>query len=153
MLEGLLSFERVLAVLGIVLFAVLVLAFVMFVFQKRSVNGLLPFFLLPIVMIGFPGIKKISYENGKIELETALVRAEQNPNDKVAQEGLRAAVEKVAPRASDDPKTNVLVARAFRKLGQPERALAHAETAVRKDPNLLDARALRAQLQREARHP
>ena len=151
--EGLLSFEKVLAVLGIIFFAVLLLTFVAFVFQKRSVTGLLPFFVVQVVMIGFPGIQKVSYDHGKIELETALTRAEQNPNDRGAQDQLRVAVNKVAPRASDDAKTNVLVAKAFKQLGQPQRALEHTEAAVRKDPNLLEAHKLQTELRRELPHP
>jgi tetratricopeptide (TPR) repeat protein len=152
MFEGLHSYEKLLAILGIVLFAVLVFALITYVLQRRGIGTLLPFFLVPLVMVGFPGIQKISYENGKLVLERALAKVEQNPNDAAARAQLQASVEKVAPRAGTDPTSNLPLARAYQKLGQPERALEKADSAVRADPRSREALDLQRTLKREVRH-
>jgi hypothetical protein len=119
MFRGLYPYEAVLMVLGIILFAVLSLALVMCVFQKRGVTTLLASYILPVVMIGFPAIQKVSYERGKIELDRALERVDRHPADRAARAHLRSKVEQIAPRAATDPKARLAAQRAYQKLGPP----------------------------------
>ena len=139
MLEGLYPYEKLLAVLGTILFVVLAVALLVYVFQRRGVATLLPFFLLPIAMIGFPGIQKISYENGKLELEKALARLERDSDDSASRAQLRASVEKIAPRTATDPETSLTTARALTKLGEPERALRSVQPALEAQPTRREA--------------
>ena len=57
--EGLYPGETVLLILGIVLFVVLIFAFVYQLTRQRSLGPLLGFFVVPIVMIGYPSIRSI----------------------------------------------------------------------------------------------
>ncbi len=148
MFEGLYPYEKLLAVLGTALFVVLAVVLLVYVFQRRGVSTLLPFFLLPVVMIGFPGIQKVSYENGKLELEKALAGFERSSNDSASRAQLRASVEKIAPRTATDPKASLTAARAFAKLGEPDRALRSVRPSLEAQPTRREA----LDLQRELLH-
>jgi hypothetical protein len=58
---GLFWYEIVLLALGVMLFVVLLNALRSALAAGRSYAGLLPFFMLTIVMVGYPSIKSIQY--------------------------------------------------------------------------------------------
>jgi len=66
--RGLYPGEVVLLILGIVLFVVLVIAFFYQLTHQRSLAALLGFFI-PVVMIGYPTITSIQYENGVLTVQ------------------------------------------------------------------------------------
>jgi len=146
MFEGLYSYEKVLMVLGIVLFALLAGALVVFIVQKRRLGPLYPFFLLPLVMIGFPAFQKISYENGKLSMEKYVRQVADNPKDEQARVNLQASIGKIEPRAAADPKAGLMVARAFQSLNEPQRALAQVDSVLRVNPRMPQALQLRTTL-------
>jgi hypothetical protein len=148
MLVGLYPYEKLLAVLGTILFGSLVVVLLVYVFQRRAVTALLPFFLVSVVMIGFPGIQKVSYDNGKLELERALASYEQRPNDAVSRARLAATVDKVAPRIASDPQGSLVAARALTKLDQPERAIRTVQPALEAQPTRREALELQRELVR-----
>jgi hypothetical protein len=148
MFEGLYPFERVLMVLGIILFALAAFAFVTFVVQKRRLGPLLAFFLLPVLMIGFPAVQKISYDNGKLTFEMNLRRFLENPGDPKARTDLQASVEKMAGRSAADPQTGLMVAQAFQALDMPQRALTQVDSVLRVNPRLPEAMVMREELTR-----
>jgi hypothetical protein len=77
--EGLQNYEFILLVLGILLFFVLLFLLIFCVVKNRSIKPLLLFFVLSLVMIGFPGIQKIKFEQAGIEFEKAAKEALNNP--------------------------------------------------------------------------
>ena len=60
MLDGLYSCESVLMVLGIAMFVLLVMAVMLYVYQRRRITALLPSVMMPGVMIGCPAFQKVS---------------------------------------------------------------------------------------------
>ena len=64
--HGLYNYEIVLMVAGILFFIFLVLLLAYLVVKGKEYKQMLAFFVFPVIMIGFPGVKKISYDNGKI---------------------------------------------------------------------------------------
>ncbi len=149
MFEGLYLYEIVLLVLGIVLFGLLVVVLVVYVSQKRGLTALLPFFMMPVLMIGFPAFQKIRFADGQLELEKRTRKVAENPGDEKARAELKASLERVASRPTSDPKANLTAARAYKALGQPERALAKVDSALRLNPRLSEAARLKAELERE----
>jgi tetratricopeptide (TPR) repeat protein len=67
--QNLCPHESILMILGIVLFAALIFAFIWSVVKEKKFAILLPFFLLPVIMVGYPSLGTIRYENNKFELE------------------------------------------------------------------------------------
>jgi ribosomal protein S15P/S13E len=121
--DGLYLGEVVLLVLGVVLFGVLIFAFVYQLRRQRSLKSLIAFFLLSIVMIGYPSIKSIQYKDGAVTLEKLSKELAENPNDEKARKALDEKVKTVAPRvAKSSPEDAVKVAQAQFDLGREEEA-------------------------------
>src|SRR5215510_13369899 len=87
--DGLYGYEIVMLVLGSVLFIALLTALVMLIARGRSFGKLLPFFALPIVMIGFPGLKSIEVSKDGLKLERVTRELLKNPTDKGLRDALR----------------------------------------------------------------
>src|SRR6266704_212438 len=66
-LNGLYGYEVIMLFLGVILFLVLIFILLRSVVKDQPWGKLVPFFLVPIFMIGFPAFKKISYDDGKVE--------------------------------------------------------------------------------------
>ena len=143
MFEGLYLYEIVLLFLGVILFLVLVFILVYYVLKRRAIKGLLLFFPIPIVMIGFPGIEKIRFDNGIIEIEKSAERLEQNPADTTARSALRAHVAELEQRPVTDPSTLVSVARAHAATGDTLKAMAYVDSALKANPNFQEALTLK----------
>jgi hypothetical protein len=76
--EGIYDYQLILLALGVLLFVVLLFLLIFSVVKKRPLKGLFLFFILPIIMIGFPAIQKISFQNLSDELDKAVKVAEKN---------------------------------------------------------------------------
>ena len=81
MFAGLYLGEIVLLVLGVVLFVVLLGALRKALAAGRSYAGLLPFFLVTIVMIGYPSIKSLQYKDGMLQIENDTATVESPTAD------------------------------------------------------------------------
>ena len=100
MFDGLHSYEIVLMVLGITMFILLSAMFVIYVSQRRKPTALLPFFALPVIMIGFPAFQKISFGKDVVTVEKLVDAVEKNPNDSNA----RAQLEEPLRRSLHAPR-------------------------------------------------
>jgi hypothetical protein len=148
MFDGLHSYEIVLMVLGIVMFVLLAAVLVLYVCQRRKPTTLLPFFMLPVVMIGFPAFQKISFANDVVSVEKAAEKLAENPADAKARTQLVETVKQVEQRPTSDPRVNLTLARAYKSLGQRDRALDRVNSALRANPHLPEATRLREELRR-----
>jgi len=143
MFDGLHSYEVVLMVLGIVMFVMLAAVMLLYVYRERKLTALLPFFMLPVVMIGFPAFQKISFGKDVVSVEKALATVEDHPGDTKAREQLEESVKHVAQRPTTDSKVNLTLARAYKALGQRDRALDRVNSALKVNPRLPEATRLR----------
>src|SRR5690242_15523176 len=149
--DGIPGYDKILILLGIVLFVMLAFAFVLLLLTKKGkVTVLLPFFLLPIIMIGFPSIK--SFKGGGIEVDVQTLQektttVENNPNDEAARSNLQAAVQKAQTLVTtNDASAEVAegIARGNAALGNTDRAVEWASVAVKKAPDSEAAKMLLA---------
>jgi len=148
MLDGLHSYEVVLMFLGIVMFVIVAAILVLYVYQRRKPTTLLPFFMLPVVMIGFPAFQKISFANDVVSVEKAAEKVAENPGDTKARAQLAESVKNVSQRPTTDPKVNLTLARAYKALGQPERGLERVNSALKINQHLPKETRLREDLRR-----
>src|SRR5437870_13652772 len=79
--EGLQFYEVVLLGLGVVFFFVLVVILVVLVSQNRNIKPLFLFFVVPVLMIGFPAISKIKFDQNGLELDKTTRALIQNPSN------------------------------------------------------------------------
>jgi tetratricopeptide (TPR) repeat protein len=124
--DGLYGYEILLATLGTLLFVLMIPMLLRQVWRDKPYGGLLMFFILPVGMIGFPGIKSFQYQKGVISLEKDAHDLRQNPTDAALRQKVAQQVEEVGSRPSNDPDTKTKVAQAQFDLGNHQAA----ETAV-----------------------
>ena len=148
MFEGLHSYEVVLMVMGIVMFVMLAALMFLYVYRERKPTTLLPFFMLPVVMIGFPAFQKISFANDVVTIEKNVEKLAENPGDANARRQLAETVKQVEQRPIKDPNTNLTLARAHKALGQVDRAAERVDSALKGNPHLSEAIRLRNELHR-----
>jgi hypothetical protein len=148
MFDGLHSYEILLMVLGIVMFVMLAVVMFLYVSRDRKLTTLFPLFLLPLVMIGFPAIQKISFGNSVLSLEKAVETLDRNPSDPRARAELAERVRLVAQRPTTDPKVNLTLALAYKALGQRDQAVERVQSALKVNPHLSEAIRLDEELRR-----
>jgi hypothetical protein len=134
-LDGLHFYEVVLLGCGVAFFIVLLFAFMRYVVKGKAVGGLFPFFLIPLVMIGFPGIQKIQFDKAKIEIETKSKEVEAQPANTQARKELEVKLESVSQRTKGDPQTAITLAKGYAALGKTDQGLDWAVKAAEEKPN------------------
>ena len=136
-------------VLGVVLFLVLIFILLRSVVKDQPWGKMLPFFLIPIFMIGFPSFQKLSYDDGKIELDKATHSVSENPTDTASREKAEAAIREVEGRGQRDAGALVALANAHWALGNYDSCqqlivkaadLSSTDTAVRRQIGVLQSK-------------
>lgn len=138
LLEGLYAFELILLLCGIVLFVIMARGLWMKLPNAVPASNWIGF-VIAIVMMGYPSIQKISYEDGKLTIEKF---GQNQPQDPAQKEILAKAVAKVEARGPRDQRNLTLLARGRAALGEGEQALAIAAEAARLPDGDKDAKGL-----------
>ncbi len=106
MLDGLELYEILMLGLGSLLFLVLLTILIIFVAQKREFKtAFLLFFIVPIVMIAWPGLEKIQINKDGVNLSKAVEEYEKEKTPE-NEKKLVAAVEDASKRDVDDIDVN-----------------------------------------------
>lgn len=137
--DGLLLYEWVLLVLGIILFFVLVIAFFYQLKRNGSIGALLGFFLLPIAMIGYPSIQSIQYKDGLVSIDKTTRDLQSAPTDPKLRSQLEQEVAKSSARPTTDATSLTLLAKAEYALGHEQAATAKLQQALQSSPKLPQA--------------
>jgi hypothetical protein len=106
----------------------------------------LPFFGIPLVMIGYPSIKSVQYKDGVISIEKATRTLEQDPQNAAAREELQKKVAEIQARPSSDVTKATTVARGMFALGDSSGAALRLQAVLEKAPDATDARDLKKQI-------
>lgn len=151
MLQGLYLYEIILMITGGILFLALVFALVWNVVKGKNIVSLLPFFFLPIVMIGWTAIKSVSYDNGKIDIEKTANELIKNPADTALQKKLEKTVAAFDnTRATNDPVALNNISKAYYALGKYDDASVYNQKALSINPGLPQAINLKAGIEKQA---
>ena len=142
--DGLFLHEIILMVLGVLLFLVLLVGLVYYIFKREPIRKLWLFFPFPIVMIGYSSIQKISFEDGKVEIEKYTAQLENNPADSTAREELREILAIVESRNPDEVDNKLLIGEAYSALGENDKAQQYASDVLTKDSTHEGAKELKA---------
>ncbi len=108
------SYEMILVIMAIPLFLILIFLLIWCVIKKRAITALLPFFLLPIIMVAYPAIKSVKVGNividntSQVEKLTGIVS--NNPGDTVAVAKLKNAVVQLKNTKGVEQSGNALLA-------------------------------------------
>jgi tetratricopeptide (TPR) repeat protein len=126
---------------------VFIFAFLYQLFHQRSVAALLGFFILPIVMIGYPSIKSIQYKDGVISVEKTTDQLLANPADAQSRQALEQQVQQIASRPPASANDSVTLAKAQFALGHEEAAAQNLQKALQAKPGLPEALALKSKME------
>jgi tetratricopeptide (TPR) repeat protein len=144
--DGLYPYEVAMLVAGTLMFLALLFAFVFYLVKAKPLSKLLPFFVIPILMIGFPSIKSFRLQGDLIVIEKMTRQVEQNPADKSSREQLAGAVQRLSVRPLSNPKTLTAMAHAQLLLGDDTSARTTLDKALKADPNSAEARQLKKRI-------
>lgn len=137
LLDGILLYELILMILGAMLALAGIFILIYGVLKKETnVPLLVTIFLVAIIMIGFPAIKSIEFQEGVLRIEKESKKLEENPRDTAAQKALLQALNDIAPKRAEQSSVALsTVAKAQETLGNYETAAQTAEQAAKLDPN------------------
>jgi len=133
--EGILLYEIILLVLGVLFFLVLLFSLVYCVIKKRSIKTLIPFFVISVIMMGWPSIQKIGFLNNLANIEKYQQELKQNPADSTVREELIKSLAKIEKRPILNPATFVKLADAYAVIGDTIKALNYVDKALNKNPD------------------
>jgi hypothetical protein len=144
---GLYFYEIVLLVLGIVLFLTMLVALIVSLLKGNSIAPLVMFFVISIVMIAFPSIAKVRFDEHGVEIDKATNEVVQNPSNPQAKAKLQNLLATSTDRANSSPQRLLEIARAQAALGKKESALQNVDQALKIDPRLNAAKDLKGRLE------
>jgi len=87
--DGLHLYEIVLLVLGALFFLLLVVTLIVFVIKNRSIKPLLFFFLISVLMMGFPAVSKVKFDKDGVEIDKITRELADNPSNVAAKTKLK----------------------------------------------------------------
>jgi hypothetical protein len=134
--DGLYFYEIVLLVCGVVFFIALLVALLWMVFSNKNYKGLLPFFVLPIAMIGYTSIQSIQIQKGVVSLNLDTKSLLSNPGNPSARAALQTEVSGIQSRPIGDPTALATLAKAQYALGDDNQAESNVAAALKSAPTL-----------------
>ena len=135
--NGLLPFEIILLIMGVIIFLVLLFLLVWSVMKRRAIVTLLPFFLLPVVLVGYPSIQSVQFKDNGLTIQKYTRVVNNDPSDTAARNKLSEALIKFknSNRTQQNADALATVAGAQLALGKLDAASLTVQKAVQLDPN------------------
>ncbi|WP_183575609.1 hypothetical protein HDF18_17045 [Mucilaginibacter sp. X5P1] len=150
MLQGLYLYEVILMIGGSILFLVLIFLLIWDVIKGKNIASLLPFFLFPIIMIGWSTIKSISYSNGTIDIQKTADSLAKNPADTTLQVKLEKSVAAFdTTRATKDTVALNAISKAYYALGKYTDATRYNQKTLAINPNMQSAINLKTGIEKQ----
>ncbi|MFY0630374.1 MAG: hypothetical protein JXR05_08330 [Flavobacteriaceae bacterium] len=134
LLNNLYIYEIVLLFLGVFLFMILCGVLVYYVVKKENIKKLLFFFMIPIIMIGYPSIQEIQIEKDKIAISKYKEQIRENPNDSTAIEKTEELIGSLEGRAKTTEDI-VRISEAYLLIDKPRQAIDLVDRALVKEKN------------------
>jgi len=147
LLDGLYLYEITLLILGTLLFLVLIVLLIVKVVTRQPIKVLIPFFIIPILMIGFPGIEQFNFMNGMAELKTKINRAIDEPENEALMAEIQESVERYSARPVRNPQNLIIIGEAYEILDRSDEAKNVANTVLDKQPDFSPAIQLRERIE------
>ncbi len=130
---GLYGYECVMLVCGFTLFVFALAAITVLIVQRRSFKAVSALFLIAIVLMGFPGIAAVKFNDGALEIEALRHQAPGSLTPQQQAEYTK-TLASVAQRSAGLPQLQAKIADGYRVLGDTNRAYALAQSVLAQDP-------------------
>lgn len=135
-------YEIVLLFLGIFLFMLLCVALAYLLYKGENIKKLLYFFVVSIIMIGYPSIQEIQIENDKIAFTKYKEQVRDNPNDTTALANLEKLLPTIESR-SKSPDDLIQLSEAYVLTENSQKAIEVAEKGIKKEATINESETLR----------
>ncbi len=145
--DGLHSYEILMLVAGCLLFLASLVLMVVSGSTGKPIGKLIPFFVVSIVMIGFPSYENIEISKNGVKLKKATEALLQNPTDPALRQETSNVVGKLADRPIQDPAVATTIARAQLALGDNDSAENRVNKILQAAPQNLEAVQLKARIE------
>ncbi len=145
--DGMYFYEIIALVGGVLLFLVLLAALLRKVFTNQPFAALLPFFMVSVIMIGFPSWSSVKMSDGVIEIDKQTHDLQANPDDAALRSSLQSNVNNLSARPFKSAQTVATLAAAQFALGQEEQAKQNLDKALATDPTVKTAQELKAKVE------
>jgi len=145
--DGLHLYEVALAAAGVLLFFVLLALLVRQVWMQRPYGGLLVFFALPVVMIGWPSIQKVQISSDSVSLEKNIATLQQNPKDATLRTKVEEQLKQLTARPISNTAIVTTIARAQLELGDQAASEATVDKALAVAPKAAGLLEVKNQIQ------
>jgi len=139
-LQGLHLYEILLMILGVILF------FRVLFLMKSSPKSAAAYFIVSAIFIGWPSVKSIEFGKITVELNNQTEELLKNPTDTATRQAVAENLKKIEGRSSSDPHIATIIARAQFATGNETAAEANLNQALKADPKLPEALALRQKI-------
>ncbi|MCH8303741.1 MAG: hypothetical protein IIB94_01275 [Candidatus Marinimicrobia bacterium] len=141
---GLKIYEIVMMVSGVLLFITTLTALVYSQFKNKPILRLIPFFIISIIMIGFPAYRSIKFGNFSVEMAENLSRFKADTSDTAAYKELVNSVMRFDEFQNIGPSELTMFAEVSAITGDTNRAVLLLDSALRYEPTFKDAMILRS---------
>lgn len=143
--DGLYFHELVLLGLGILLFITILILLIIFAVQKRRLRELILFFFVSIIMIGYPSIQKIVYDNGVVTIEKYSKTDAQSPPDSDRQSKMEVTLRKIERRPTSNSGALLDFGKVQAMLGDTVKAEKLVNRALLISPDFSEAQRLKSE--------
>jgi hypothetical protein len=128
------AMEFVMMMMGIVIFLVLVFLLIWKAMKNQPYAMLLIAFLIPTVLVGFPAIQSIKFDNWTLQIDKYAAQVAKNPSDTAARIQLKKEITDLQgdPRTENNPEALATLATSHLALGN----LSSADSAIKKAEEL-----------------
>lgn len=147
MLDGMYLYEIVLLIGGAILFLAAVIVLLRQVFTNHSYKGLMPLFLIAVLMMGFPAVSAVKFGKDLLEIDKQTHQLQEHPDDQATRAALSSNIKALSGRPIKDPQTITTLAQAQFALGEDQQAKEKVEQALAANPSLTAAKDLKAKIE------
>jgi len=144
--DGLYSYEVILLVLGAFFFVVLVVLLAVLVAKGRPYGKMAGFFVFPLIMMGFPGLKSVEFKDGVVSIERLTRDLQQNPTDGAKRAELKQKLNELKTRPATDPAAIASIGSAQFALGEHKAAEETLQRVITKAPQLPQVQELKKRI-------
>src|SRR5690554_1591041 len=103
--DGLSLSEVLMFIMGGLLFLVLLFLIILFALRNKPLKPLLLFFIVPLIMLGWPSIAKIKIDASGVDLVKTLERLEDSPDDPALQAEVERNLAELESKPISSPET------------------------------------------------
>ncbi len=147
MLDGMYLYEIVLLIGGAILFLAAVIVLLRQVFTNHSYKGLMPLFLIAVLMMGFPAVSAVKFGKDLLEIDKQTHQLQEHPDDQATRAALSSNIKALSGRPIKDPQTITTLAQAQFALGEDQQAKEKVDQALAASPSLTPAKDLKAKIE------